>query len=132
MDRAAIIALATIAFAACAGQPAYGEPIDTELALEALSRWPNGGDTQACAAQVHERHLTLAFVPKPELIEICGGEGVAFLQGCALPGEHTSVLIDERFEGIHDTVLEHELRHWLSYCTGGDGDGDHNDASVWY
>lgn len=92
----------------------------------ALEAWVENGNPEG---ECRGTRPELRFVPVAELQALC--QTSEEIWGCTLDG--VGIVIDERANPHQRTLaLEHELRHWLSYCSVYSSDYHHFRDRAWY
>lgn len=105
-----------------------GEPVPVGVAEAALEEWQAQGlPTGACAAELELLRLEVG-----DAAELCNVERKYQPGGCYYDA-HNLIVVEAALRGPdHDSALQHELRHWMSQCSGLGADPDHANAQIWY
>ncbi len=106
---------------------AAGTSFPPERALWSLQEWKRQGNPLGyCPFEYDELRLIIT----DRLQRVCNWP-TADIIACYWGKE---IAVDAELVGteIFEPTIEHELRHWMSECAFGDGDGNHNDPRVWY
>jgi len=122
----------------CVSTERFGTPADPAVLEAAVVEWQNHDlpIRAECQSDIAHLRVTLLDTNTAELNDICpitrvtnGGRAL----GCTYrSGEWTSIILNTDYPETRDLALQHELRHWLGWCSFDDQDVTHSDMRRWY